>query len=185
MGLRMLQGSTAKSAALPARRHGYGAPCWQCWKVRGNRRMQYTVMMVTPLLMLAGCAVPGTLQKLAIDQNRVVARTADSQTLRNIVRAKRSRPLHFTSIARISGNIDLTATAELAARQSAQGRHDRADRHRSAGHSLKQPAATLRRHPRANGGDEVCLAHAVSPKPALQNRHEGKQDLPRQSELHR
>ncbi len=75
--------------------------------------MRYTAMMVAPLLALGGCAVPGTLQKMAIDQNQVVAQTADSLTLLNIVRAKRGRPLHFTSISRISGNVDLSANAEL------------------------------------------------------------------------
>lgn len=69
--------------------------------------------LLAPLLALAGCAVPGTLQKMAIDQNQVVAQTADQLTLLNIIRAKQGRPLHFTSISRISGNVDLAATAEL------------------------------------------------------------------------
>jgi hypothetical protein len=76
--------------------------------------MQSKVMTLAPLLMLAGCAVPGTLQKMAIDQNQVVAQTADQLTLLNILRAKQGRPLHFTSISRISGNVDLSASGELA-----------------------------------------------------------------------
>jgi hypothetical protein len=72
--------------------------------------------MVAPLLTLvmAGCAVPSTLQKMAIDQDQVVAQTADSLALLNILRAKDGRPLHFTSISRISGNFDISATGQLA-----------------------------------------------------------------------
>lgn len=69
--------------------------------------------MMTVLLALAGCAAPGTLQKLAIDQNQVVAQTADTLTLLNIVRAKQGRPLHFTSISRISANVDLSVNGGI------------------------------------------------------------------------
>ena len=78
-----------------------------------HMRIQADVAMVALLVGLSGCAVPGTLQKMAIDQNQVVAQTADSLALLNIVRAKQGRPLHFTSISRISGNMDISASAGL------------------------------------------------------------------------
>jgi hypothetical protein len=67
------------------------------------------------LLSLAACAFPTQLQRIAVDQNHVVANTADSLTLLNILRASKWRPLHFTSISRISGNVDLDARGSVGA----------------------------------------------------------------------
>lgn len=65
--------------------------------------------LATAMLMLAACAFPSRLQRIAVDQNQVIASTADSLTLLNIIRARNYRPVHFTSISRISGNIGLSA----------------------------------------------------------------------------
>lgn len=64
-------------------------------------------------LALSACAVPQRLESLAIDHNQVVANTADSLTLLNILRARDSRPLHFTSISRLNGNVSMSATGNV------------------------------------------------------------------------
>ncbi len=66
-------------------------------------------------LSLAACAFPTQLQRIAVDQNQVVANTADSLTLLNILRASKWRPVHFTSISRISGNVDLDTRGSIGA----------------------------------------------------------------------
>jgi hypothetical protein len=70
-------------------------------------------VIAAALLALAGCAFPNQLQRIAVDQNQVVASTADSLTLLNILRASKWRPVHFTSISRISGNVDLDARGSV------------------------------------------------------------------------
>lgn len=72
-------------------------------------RMLLRVVQAATLLAIAGCAFPGRLQRIAVDQNQVIATTADSLTLLNIIRAKTYRPVHFTSISRISGNVSVNA----------------------------------------------------------------------------
>lgn len=64
-------------------------------------------------LALSACAVPQRLESLAIDHNQVVANTADSLTLLNILRARDGRPLHFTSISRLNGNVSMSATGNV------------------------------------------------------------------------
>lgn len=65
------------------------------------------------MVALSGCSFPRQLQGIAIDHNQVVANTADSLTLLNILRARDGRPLHYTSISRISGNVEARATGNL------------------------------------------------------------------------
>jgi len=62
---------------------------------------------------LPGCSFPRQLQGIAIDHNQVVANTADSLTLINILRARDGRPLQYTSISRISDNVEARATGNL------------------------------------------------------------------------
>jgi hypothetical protein len=107
MGRFMLQGSSGKGDALDSldlTRHDAH---------RGNEmaksRMLLRVVQATTMLAIAGCAFPARLQRIAVDQNQVIATTADSLTLLNIIRAKTYRPVHFTSISRISGNVVLNA----------------------------------------------------------------------------
>lgn len=70
---------------------------------------------VAALFALSGCAFQSQLERIAVDQNQVVASAADSLTLLNILRAKKFRPVHFTSISRISGNVDLDASGSVGA----------------------------------------------------------------------
>lgn len=62
-------------------------------------------------LALSGCAFPQALQRVAVDQNVVVARTTDTVALLNILRAREGYPLHFTSFSRLSGNVAFSASA--------------------------------------------------------------------------
>lgn len=63
------------------------------------------------LLALAGCSFSRSMERAAVDQNQFVARTANTVTFLNILRAKDDRPLHFTSISRMSGSISAGVTA--------------------------------------------------------------------------
>ncbi len=71
-------------------------------------------------LLISGCAFPRALEHIAVDQNEVVAQSANRVTLLNILRAKDDRPLHFTAISRLSGNVsaELNAGANLSAQLS-------------------------------------------------------------------
>ncbi len=67
------------------------------------------------ILALTGCAFPHALERVAIDENAVVARTTDTVALLNILRARDGLPLHFTSFTRLSGNVDFAANASAGA----------------------------------------------------------------------
>ncbi|MEM6266884.1 MAG: hypothetical protein AAF707_05110 [Pseudomonadota bacterium] len=64
--------------------------------------------------LLSGCAFTPQLSKVAVDHNRMVARSADELTLLNIVRASRRYPLHFTTVTEVQGNARLSVNAEVA-----------------------------------------------------------------------
>lgn len=83
-----------------------------------------TAIAAAMLLALAGCAFPTQLQRIAVDQNQVVASTADSLTLLNILRASKWRPVHFTSISRISGNVDLDTRGSVGGGIAISGGND-------------------------------------------------------------
>ncbi len=72
--------------------------------------MQRTLALAA-MMALAGCAFPRTMERVAIDQNQFVARTANTVTFLNILRAKDDRPLHFTSISRVGGSISAGVAA--------------------------------------------------------------------------
>jgi len=65
-------------------------------------------------LALSACAFPAQMSGMAVDHNRMVARTTDELTLLNIVRASHRFPLHFTAISEVNGNIRMGADAGLA-----------------------------------------------------------------------
>lgn len=91
----------------------------------GGRMLNSKLARAAGALMLmvavGGCSFQTQLERIAIDQNQVVATTTDSLTLLNIMRASKWRPLHFTSISRISGNVDLNAQGSLGGGVSISG----------------------------------------------------------------
>ncbi|MEN7535682.1 hypothetical protein [Aurantiacibacter flavus] len=64
-------------------------------------------------LALASCAAPAQLGRVAVDHNRMVARSTDETTLLNIVRAAHRFPLHFTALSTVNGNVSLSVSSEL------------------------------------------------------------------------
>ena len=65
------------------------------------------------LIVLSGCALPQTVQRIGVEYNTAVAGMADELALLNIVRAKEGMPLHYTSVSRLSGSVTLKATSGL------------------------------------------------------------------------
>lgn len=57
---------------------------------------------------LAGCAFGPQMQRVAIDQNAMIADTANELMVVNILRARNREPLHFTSIAKATGSATLS-----------------------------------------------------------------------------
>lgn len=116
MGWQMLQGSTddavVRRLSTTGKRGGIVGVGGTIRMPRVLRRIAGPLLAV---LALSGCAFPGQLQQIAVEQNQVVANTADSLTLLNILRASEGRPLHFTSISRISGNVDFGVTGAVGA----------------------------------------------------------------------
>ncbi len=63
--------------------------------------------------LLGGCAFSPQLSRVAVDHNRMVAKSADELTLLNIVRASRRFPLHFTAVTEVNGNARVSVNAGL------------------------------------------------------------------------
>ena len=57
------------------------------------------------LMLLGGCAFPGTIQRVGVEYNGAVANMSNELTLLNIVRAKEEMPLHYTSVSRLTGSL--------------------------------------------------------------------------------
>lgn len=72
-----------------------------------------SICAATALLHLGGCAFPGRLHDMAVNYNEAVASAADSVTFLNIMRARDGRPMHFTSISKLSGSITADASTSL------------------------------------------------------------------------
>ncbi|MEP3050447.1 MAG: hypothetical protein ABJP48_03450 [Erythrobacter sp.] len=64
--------------------------------------------------LVGGCAFTPQLSQVAVDHNRMVARSTNELALLNIVRASHRFPLHFTAISEITGNARVSLNAELA-----------------------------------------------------------------------
>lgn len=67
------------------------------------------------LAFLGGCAFAPQLQRVAVDHNRMVARTEDEITLLNIVRAAHRFPLHFTTVTQVNGNASVSVSGGIEA----------------------------------------------------------------------
>jgi hypothetical protein len=62
------------------------------------------------LLCLGACAFPGVVQRESVEYNTAAADMANQLTLLNIVRAKEHMPIFYTSIARLTGSLQVTAS---------------------------------------------------------------------------
>ncbi|WP_298468110.1 hypothetical protein [uncultured Erythrobacter sp.] len=62
---------------------------------------------------LTGCAFAPQLQRVAMDQNQMVAEVEDELTLLNIVRASHRFPLHFTAVSEVNGNVEVSGSLGL------------------------------------------------------------------------
>ncbi len=60
---------------------------------------------------LSGCVTGRPLREIAMDSNRLVERTANEQTMLNILRARDRMPTHFTSFKELRGEISISGTA--------------------------------------------------------------------------
>lgn len=63
--------------------------------------------------LLGGCAMSQQLSQVAVDHNRMVAKSANELALLNIVRASRRYPLHFTAVTEVNGNARIALDARL------------------------------------------------------------------------
>jgi hypothetical protein len=61
-------------------------------------------------LIVGGCALQGVVQRQTVEYNAAAAAMADQLTLLNIVRAEEHMPIFYTSIGRLSGSIQVTAS---------------------------------------------------------------------------
>jgi hypothetical protein len=71
------------------------------------------ILTFVPLLLVAGCAMPGTVQRIGVGYNNAVANLTDELALKNIVRAQHGYPLHYTSLSRLSGSITLKVNGSI------------------------------------------------------------------------
>lgn len=72
-----------------------------------------TAVMAVLALAIGGCAFKPQLQRVAVDQNQLVADTTNQLVLTNILRASERQPLHFTSIGKLTGNVQITALGNM------------------------------------------------------------------------
>lgn len=76
-------------------------------------------------LLLSACAFAPQLQRVAVDQDQMVAQTEDELMLRNILRARDRYPLHFTTITQVNGSASLEVGGSLGGTITAR-QHERA-----------------------------------------------------------
>jgi hypothetical protein len=72
----------------------------------GNRS-SFALALCLPL---AGCAMQGTVERQTVEYNAAAAQMANDLTLLNIMRAEEELPIYYTSISRLTGSIQLTAS---------------------------------------------------------------------------
>lgn len=72
-------------------------------------KLKFAVLLSTVLT--AGCVTSEPLRQIALDNNRLVARTADEQALLNVLRSKDRMKQHYTSFTQLRGNV--TAMGDL------------------------------------------------------------------------
>ena len=61
-------------------------------------------------LPLAGCAMQGTVERQTVEYNSAAAQMANDLTLLNIMRAEEELPIYYTSISRLTGSVQVTAS---------------------------------------------------------------------------
>lgn len=61
------------------------------------------MLSVLAALALAGCSLGSVVSQQALDYNAAIETAANSQLLRNILRARDSQPLHFSSVPQVRG----------------------------------------------------------------------------------
>ena len=76
--------------------------------------MKRILSSVAILLGLAGCSLHSNVQVSALDYNRAIAGSNNSQILLNIVRASEQEPLYFSRIGSITGSFEATAGIQAA-----------------------------------------------------------------------
>lgn len=75
--------------------------------------MKRSVVAMTGLALLSGCAFPNAVHRMGVDYNTAVADMTNELTLLNIVRAKEQLPLHYTSLGRLNGNLTIKGSASF------------------------------------------------------------------------
>jgi hypothetical protein len=80
-----------------------------------------TRAVLSMCLILAGCGMPGRIQRIGVDHNTAAAGIADELTLLNILRAREDLPLHYTQINALRGILTVKGSASIndAIRQAA------------------------------------------------------------------
>ena len=73
--------------------------------VGGARRVLLSGLLAATL---SGCAFGPQLQRVATDQDQMIANAEDELMLRNIVRARERYPLHFLTIVEVNGDAQLS-----------------------------------------------------------------------------
>lgn len=75
------------------------------------------LFVVIPLIgcatVLDGCAFSGAVSQESVEYNKAAADMANQLTLLNVVRAKDHMPIFYTSIARLTGSLQVTASGGL------------------------------------------------------------------------
>jgi len=99
--------------------------------------MRKSIAAITLPLLLAGCAVPTTVQRMGVGYNTAVANLTDQLALLNIVRAHHGYPLHYTSLTRLSGSMTFKGTAGIGSQFNLRGHDDTTTTTTAATNSLE------------------------------------------------
>jgi len=108
-------------------------------------------------LLLSACAFAPQLQRVAVDQDQMVAQTEDELMLRNILRARYRYPLHFTTITQVNGSASVEVGGSLGATFPGAGREQ-----------VRDGAGALLGSSRTGGGAEIApsVSGSVSTTPS-------------------
>ncbi len=80
---------------------------------KGDAAMKRTMILLAAMgSTVSGCAFRPELERVAVDQNQLVANVTNETTLLNILRARDYQPMHFTTFSELSGNVEVTMSGE-------------------------------------------------------------------------
>src|SRR4051812_36115859 len=72
--------------------------------------LQRGAIVCASSLLFGGCAMQAAVERQTVEYNTAAAQMTNELTLLNIIRAKEDLPIYYTSISRLTGSLQVTAS---------------------------------------------------------------------------